>query len=87
MSVNLNKYDFIDYFELAVKNYYEEWGETRIKWVTAENIIKYFDDYTDEFNELCEEDRDYIVDTLQYNIDHWDDCDDPEYEYEHEYLI
>lgn len=85
--MNLNKYDFIDYFEDQVLKYYLEHEKTWLQWSLAENIIEYFDDYTDEFNKLSEEDRDYIVDKLQYNIDYWDDCDYPEYEYESEYLI
>jgi hypothetical protein len=80
MSVNLNKYDFIDYFELAVKNYYEEYGKTWGDWLLAFNIIEHFDDYTDEFNELSEEDQDYIINNLQYTINEYDRYDYPEYE-------
>lgn len=87
--MNLNKYDFIDYFEDQVLKYYLEHGKTWIQWFIAENIIKYFDDYTDEFNQLSEDNRDYIINKLDYNILYYNDNDDdyPEHDYESEYLI
>lgn len=61
----MNKNDFIDYFEKAVQEYEEPWSN----WSLAENIIKYFDDYKDEYEALSEEDKDYIIDYLQTEID------------------
>ena len=61
----MNKNDFIDYFEKAVQEYEEPWSS----WSLAENIIKYFDDYKDEYEALSEEDKDYIIDYLQTEID------------------
>ena len=49
----------------AVQEYEEPWSS----WSLAENIIKYFDDYKDEYEALSEEDKDYIIDYLQTEID------------------
>lgn len=86
--MNLNKYDFIDYFEDQVFKYYFEHGKTWVQWFIAENIIKCFDDYTDEFNKLSQDDREFIINKLDYNILYNDDNDDyPEHDYESDYLI
>jgi len=61
----MNKNDFIDYFVEAVQEYEEPWS----RWGLAENIIKCFDDYKDEYEALSEEDKDYIIDYLQTEID------------------
>lgn len=61
----MNKKDFINYFEEAVQEYEEPWSS----WSLAENIIKYFDDYKDEYEALSEEDKDYIIDYIQTEID------------------
>lgn len=61
----MNKKDFINYFEKAVQEYEEPWKS----WDFAENIIKWFDDYKDEYKALSQEDKDYIIDYLQTEID------------------
>ena len=83
-----NKYDFLYYFEDQVIKYYIEHGKTWSMW-NVEDIIKCFDDYIDEFNQLSQEDQEFIIDKLDYNIFHYDDIDDayPEPEYKSEYLI
>lgn len=81
------KYDFLHYFEDQVIKYYIKHGKTWTMWIIAENIIEYFDEYIDGFNDLSQEEREFVMNKLDYNIRYYDDIDDayPKLENECEY--
>lgn len=64
----LDKDELLYYFVDQVSNYYYKHGKTWGLWTDAEYIIEYFDDYTDEFNQLSEDDQGYILNKLDCKI-------------------
>jgi hypothetical protein len=65
----MNKEELIKYFEEGVEQKDEDYEKTWENWCLAEDIINYFDDYMEEYNALSDEDKEYIIDYLQYQID------------------